>query len=197
MLVGQSGSEADRIYEEKPWLKAYPPGASKKVDIPDISVNDFFNATTEKWKNRTALNFYGKKISFKDLRDKVDRLAAALYDLGLRKGDRAALLLLNTPEHVISFYALLEVGAVITPVSPVYVSSEIRHQLGGVKMVALPGVCGDAATHYLVLFDEQQGLLLQIVQPGPGQTRAETCDTTPDDDHRVMITQFHDSPLMT
>jgi len=129
------------IYEKRPWLKTYPTGVPADIHVPEISVNQAFDQATDKWRNRTALKFYGRKISFKDLRDKVDRLATALADLGIGKGDRVALLLLNCPEHVYAFYALLKVGAVITPVSPVYVSSEIAHQIedSGVESV----ICQD------------------------------------------------------
>ena len=118
------------IYEERPWLKSYNHGIRSDIDIPsDLSVVDLFDQATEKWKNRTALIFYGNKIKYKELREKVDRLATALGDLGIKKGDRVGLLLLNSPEFIISFFAAAKVGAVLTQISPVYVSSEIRHQL--------------------------------------------------------------------
>lgn len=116
------------IYEQKPWLKSYPQDIPANIEIPIQSVNDAFDKATEFWKNRIALNFYGKKIPFFELRNKVDKFATALYDLGIRKGDRVALLLLNSPEYFIAFYGLLKLGAVITPISPVYVSKEIKHQ---------------------------------------------------------------------
>lgn len=121
--------KAKNVYEEKPWLNSYPPDVPKEIKFSIKSVGDAFDEATEKWKNRTALIFYGKKITYQALRDKVDRFATALYDLGIRKGDRVAMLLLNSPEHVIAFYGVLKLGAIITPISPVYVSSEIKHQL--------------------------------------------------------------------
>ena len=117
------------IYEERPWLKHYPPGVSPDIEVPVKSVGELFDGTTEKWKNKTAIIFYGGKISFKELRDKVDRFANALFNLGIKKGDRIAFLLLNSPEYIISFYAAAKIGAVVTAISPVYVSSEIKHQL--------------------------------------------------------------------
>jgi long-chain acyl-CoA synthetase len=116
-------------YTEKPWLKSYPKGVSAEIAIPLKSANDFFDEATEKWKDKTALIFYGKKISYGALRDKVYRMAAALHDLGIKKGDRVALLLLNSPEFYVAFYGILRLGAIVTPLSPVYVSSEIKHQL--------------------------------------------------------------------
>ena len=85
------------VYESRPWLKFYLKDVPADVDIPEMSVVEDFNEGTEKWKDRTAIVFYGKKISYKELRDHVDRLATALHDLGVKKGDRVALLLLNSP----------------------------------------------------------------------------------------------------
>ena len=117
------------IYEEKPWLKSYPPGVAERIEIPLKSLNEFFDEATEKWGERTAIIFYGKKVSYKELREKVDRFACALSHIGVKKGDRVALLLLNSPEHIIAFYGVLKAGAIVTAISPVYVSSEIKHQL--------------------------------------------------------------------
>jgi long-chain acyl-CoA synthetase len=119
----------NNVYLEKPWLRFYPPEVPHEVDIPLKSVNDLFDEATEKWKNRTALIFYGKKYSYGELREKVYRFATALHNLGIRKGDRVALLLLNSPEHFIAFYGIIRIGAIVTPVSPVYVASEVKHQL--------------------------------------------------------------------
>ena len=116
-------------YEEKPWLKVYPPEVPQAVDIPMESVGEAFDRATECWANRNAVIFYGKKIKYNALRDKVDRFATALYRLGVKKGDVVAFLLLNSPEHMIAFFAVLKLGAIVTPVSPLYVSSEIKHQL--------------------------------------------------------------------
>jgi len=116
-------------YEQRPWLERYPDGVPASIEVPMKSVGNAFDEATEKWPNRTAVVFYGRKISFKELREKVDSLASALSDMGIRKGDRMALLLLNSPEYIISFYAAAKVGAVLTPISPVYVSGEIAHQL--------------------------------------------------------------------
>ena len=117
------------IYEKRPWLERYPDGVASDVEVPLKSVGEAFDEATEKWKNRTAVIFYGRKIRFKELRDKVDRLANALASIGIKKGGRIALLLLNSPEYLMSFYAATKIGAVLTPISPVYVSREIAHQL--------------------------------------------------------------------
>ena len=116
-------------YLSKPWLKYYPEGVPSEVEVREISVMDLFDQSVEKYGNRPALIFYGKKITYRELKDSVDRLATALADLGVKKGDTVALYLLNSPQYVISYFAVLRVGAKVTPISPVYTSIEVKHQL--------------------------------------------------------------------
>ena len=116
-------------YEKRPWVKLYLEGVPADIDVPDVSVPDDFDEAMGKWKDRTALIFYGAKISYSQLKEHVDRFAAALYDLGVRKGDRVALLLLNSPQFIIAYFGVLKVGATVTAISPVYVGPEIKHQI--------------------------------------------------------------------
>jgi long-chain acyl-CoA synthetase len=129
------------LYLGKPWLKSYPSDVPAEVDIPKISLCQAFDRASEKWRDHTALIFYGRKISFGELREKIDRTSTALYELGIRKGDVVALLLLTCTEHIIAFYAALKAGATVTPISPVYVSPEIKYQLenSGAKAI----ICQD------------------------------------------------------
>ena len=133
--------DAKAFYMEKPWLKFYPEGVSSEVKITEQSIPEVFDEVTGKYKNNTALIFYGKKISYQLLRELVDRFATALADLGVSKGDTVALLLLNCPQYVIAYFAALKVGAKVTPISPVYTSKEVKHQLqdSGAKTI----ICQD------------------------------------------------------
>jgi long-chain acyl-CoA synthetase len=144
-------------YEARPWIKWYLDGVSPDITVKEESVVDNFNENTEKWKDKTAVVFYGRKMSFKELRDQVDRFATALHDLGVRKGDKIALLLLNSPQFIIAYMGALKAGATLTAISPVYVSSEIKYQLedSGARMI----VCLD------ILYDnvERSGVKLDAV----------------------------------
>jgi long-chain acyl-CoA synthetase len=145
------------VYESRPWLKWYAPGVPPDMEIPEKSVVDTFNEATEKWKDKTALIFYGRKMNYHELRDQVDRFATALHDMGVRKGDKVALLLLNSPQFIIAYMGALKAGATVTAISPVYVSPEIKYQLenSGAKMI----VCMD------FLYDnvEKSGVKLDAV----------------------------------
>jgi long-chain acyl-CoA synthetase len=144
-------------YDARPWTKWYLEGVPKDITVEEESVVDTFNETTEKWKDKTAVVFYGRKVSYKELRDQVDRFAAALHDLGIKKGDKIALLLLNSPQFIIAYMGALKAGATLTAISPVYVSSEIKYQIedSGARML----VCLD------ILYDnvEKSGVKLDAV----------------------------------
>ncbi|MEW6273510.1 MAG: long-chain fatty acid--CoA ligase [Bacillota bacterium] len=133
--------DAKEFYFSKPWLKFYPSGVPHTVEIPPVPVTALFDGAAEKYGNKAALIFYGEEIRYRQLRDAVDRFAAALADLGIGKGQRVALYLLNSPQFVIAYFGILKTGATVTPISPVYTSIEVRHQLqdSGAKTI----VCQD------------------------------------------------------
>jgi long-chain acyl-CoA synthetase len=116
-------------YLARPWLKHYPPGVPASVEAPLKSVPQVFDEATERDPQRAAVVFYGRSISYGELREATDRLANALAALGIRKGDRIALYLLNSPQFIIAYFAALKCGATVTPISPVYTSHEVRHQI--------------------------------------------------------------------
>jgi long-chain acyl-CoA synthetase len=120
---------AIETYLARPWLAHYPKGVPATVEVPLKSVAQAFDEATERAPDRPAVVFYGRSITYRELRDASDRLACALADLGVKKGDRVALYLLNSPQFIIAYFAALKCGATVTPISPVYTSHEVRYQL--------------------------------------------------------------------
>ena len=120
---------AKEAYAAKPWLKYYPEGVPEEIEVPDVSVPEAFDQMADKYGGKTALIFYGKKISYHELKDLTNRFAAALADLGVTKGDTVAMYLLNCPQYVIAYFGALKAGAKVTPISPVYTSKEVKHQI--------------------------------------------------------------------
>jgi len=116
-------------YEERPWLKFYPEGVPADVEVPERPLPDIFDEIANRYSNRTAIVFYGNKMNFGKLKDEVDRFATALHRMGINKGDRLALYLLNSPQYIVAYFGALKIGATITPISPVYTSIEVKHQL--------------------------------------------------------------------
>ena len=121
--------EPKDVYMSKPWLKYYPQDVPHEVEVPDKSVPQLFDEMADKYSGKAALIFYGKKIKYGELKKLTDRFAAALAALGVSKGETVGLYLLNCPQYVIAYIGALKVGAKITPISPVYTSQEVKHQL--------------------------------------------------------------------
>jgi len=118
-----------QAYLSKPWLKYYPAGVPENPNIPEMSVPELIDQLADKYANNTALIFYGKKITYGRLKELIHRFATGLADQGVKKGDTVALYLLNCPQYVIAYFAALKLGAKVTPISPVYTSKEVKHQL--------------------------------------------------------------------
>jgi long-chain acyl-CoA synthetase len=116
------------VYLSRPWVK-YQGGKPAGIQVPLRSVTQAFDEATERDPGRTAVAFYGRSISYRELREAADRLANALAKLGLKKGDRIALYLVNSPQFIIAYFAALKCGATVTPISPVYTSHEVKYQL--------------------------------------------------------------------
>src|SRR6266436_4879141 len=135
------GMGASESYLSRPWLKHYQEGVPASVEVPLKSVTRMFDEATERAPERTAVVFYGRSITYRELREATDRLACALAELGVKKGDRVALYLVNSPQFIIAYFAALKCGATVTPISPVYTSHEVRYRLedSGARVV----VCQD------------------------------------------------------
>ncbi|UCG84541.1 MAG: AMP-binding protein [Dehalococcoidia bacterium] len=110
---------------EKIWLKHYPPGVPETIDYPKIPLHQLLEDSASKFPRNTAIIFPGafddeRLMSFKELNDKSNRMANALIDMGVKKGDRVALLMPNCPQFVISYYAVLKVGGIVVATNPLY-----------------------------------------------------------------------------
>jgi long-chain acyl-CoA synthetase len=112
----------------KPWLKFYDKDVAEALNIPAITVSDLLQIAVEKQPNHTACVFMGARMDFEHLKQHVDKLAAALHGLGVRKGDRVAIMMPNCPQAIIAYYATLSLGAVTVMTNPLYVERELDHQ---------------------------------------------------------------------
>ena len=148
--------EKDRYYE-RPWLKFYPEGVPASIEIPNKSLPQVFDEVAGKYSGKDAIVFYGNRISYGKLKEDVDRFAGALHEMGVGKGDRVAIYLLNSPQYVIAYFGALKAGATITPISPVYTGIEVRHQLQDSEANSI--ICQD------VLYDnvERAGVKLKEI----------------------------------
>ncbi|MCP4539531.1 MAG: long-chain fatty acid--CoA ligase [Chloroflexi bacterium] len=85
--------------------------------------------TARKYSDHTALIFKDAKMIYREYNQAVDRFAAALQKLGVKKGGRVAIHLPNCPQFAIAYYAVLRIGAIVVPCNPIYTAREMRHQV--------------------------------------------------------------------
>ena len=111
-----------------PWLRNYSPGVAHTLELPETSLVHVLEAAVREAGARTALEFFGARTTYASLGEQVERVAEALRAMGVRAGDRVALVLPNCPQHVVAFYAVLRVGGVVVEHNPLYTAEELRHQ---------------------------------------------------------------------
>ncbi|MBI3852313.1 MAG: long-chain fatty acid--CoA ligase [Verrucomicrobia bacterium] len=98
------------------------------MTYPKNNLSQMLEQTVAKSARETALIYFGARISYGDLLDQVNRAAAGLQALGIKKGDRVAMMMPNCPQFVIGYFSALKAGAIITATSPIYTPREAGHQ---------------------------------------------------------------------
>jgi long-chain acyl-CoA synthetase len=122
-------------YDERPWLGSYPPGVPADCDFPQVPLTRLLDDAAAAFPGVTALSAVAttgvsSPTTYRQLRDLVNRFAGGLAGIGVSPGDRVALVLPNCAQHVIAFFAVLRLGAVVVHCNPVANSDELRTQLG-------------------------------------------------------------------
>lgn len=115
--------------DQKIYFNNWPKGVPKEVEIPNITLIDSLENTTKKYPNNPVTWFMGFELTYSQLLDIVYRAATKLHELGIRKGDCVAIQYTNNPAFIAYFYAILKLGGVVTSISPLFKSLEIRRQL--------------------------------------------------------------------
>ena len=128
---------------DRPWYGDWPEGVPKSLDYPRIGLGELLRRTARDNPEKKAIIFLDSVLTYRQLDDYVDRMATALDKLGLKKGDVVALMLPNSHQFVIAFYACQRLGVVVTAINPTYKPLEIKHQLndsGARALIALDAV---------------------------------------------------------
>ncbi|WP_034629153.1 long-chain-fatty-acid--CoA ligase [Desulfotruncus alcoholivorax] len=118
-----------------PWAGHYDRDVPQTLNYPKVPVFELFSKTIRDKPDVISLYFLGRRITYRELGEYVDSVACALMNKGIGSGDRVALLLPNCPQYIISYYALLMLGATVVPTNPLNTESELLHIVkdGGVK----------------------------------------------------------------
>src|SRR5262245_37431780 len=116
--------------DSKPWLSHYDNGVPTSLEpYPSKSLFAFLEETAAKYPERPCTIFKGRVITYREMNELSDRMAAGLAAMGVRKGERVGIFIPNTPQFVIAFYGILKAGGAVVATNPLYSPREIVHQL--------------------------------------------------------------------
>ncbi|MDE3154883.1 MAG: long-chain fatty acid--CoA ligase [Acidobacteriota bacterium] len=174
--------------DHQPWLASYDPGVPVSLEpYPERTLLDYLGETARARPEHPAVIFKGRRVTAGEIDHLSDQFAAALADLGVRKGDRVALMLPNCPQFIIAEFGAWKAGAVVAPLNPIYTAAEIEGPLreSGAKVVvtltpyyervksvqAAAGVQTVVATNIKEYLPPALRLLFTLVKEKPGGHR--------------------------
>lgn len=122
---------------DRPWYKHYPEDIPRTIEYDKKPLYQFLQETAERVPDKKALNFMGKEMTFREILTEAKKLANYLQKLGLKKGDRVASMLPNTPQAVVTYYGALMAGGIVVQVNPLYTERELAYQMkdSGAKFI--------------------------------------------------------------
>ena len=187
-----------------PWIKSYPTGVRWDLDIKPMPVQRLLEDAAATWPDNPALQFMGKRISYRELDTLANRAAKGLQQLGVKPGVHVGLFLLNTPHYLIALFGALKAGATVVNYSPLDAAKVLEHKIEDsqtdllitLDMAALypqmAGMLGKTRLKTLVV-----GNLAEMT-PAPDQVAAQMqaeqqTVTVPDDDRHVRFAALLDN----
>jgi long-chain acyl-CoA synthetase len=150
----------------KPFM-SQPEFFRPKLNYPQITFGQMLTESATRYPENTALIFKDIDLSFRELDSLTNSFANALYNLGIRKGDRICLYMTNRPEYVISFYAIARLGAVVSPMNPSYKEREVEYQLGNSEALAI--VCQSELLPIVETARSNSPSLKYVIAVGPNR----------------------------
>ena len=115
--------------KNKPWFSSWPQGVPKNIKYPKVPLHAILKKTAKAHHEKTAIAYFERNISYRELDSLSDQFAGALAALDVKKGDKVALFLPNVPQFVVTYFAVLKAGAILTAISPLHKEREVTYQL--------------------------------------------------------------------
>lgn len=112
-----------------PWLKKYPKDISWDVAIDPKPLHELLHDTIAKVPNNPCINFLGKKISYAQVGDLVNKATKGLQSIGVKKGTRVGLFMPNAPYYIVMYFAIIQAGGIVVNYNPLYTDEEVSHQI--------------------------------------------------------------------
>ena len=128
MTAGPAPSSAGADANPR-WIRSYPEKINWRQVFKPEPLYTLLDQAVARHGTRTATNFLGKTMTYSDLGQQVERAAAGLQRLGVRKGTKVGLFLPNSPTFIVYYYAVLKIGGVVVNYNPLYTVDELAFQV--------------------------------------------------------------------
>jgi long-chain acyl-CoA synthetase len=125
-LQAADASGRDASYQ---WLKHYPRGVDWQQNFSPAPLFELLDTAAIAYGRKTATNFLGKLLTYKEIVDAANRAAAGLQKLGIKKGSKVGLLMPNCPTFIIYYFGALKAGATVVNYNPLYTLEELTFQV--------------------------------------------------------------------
>ena len=113
----------------KPHYSFWPARLPHSLSLPETTLWDNLDISARRFPHKDALIFLGARLTYADLRNQSERLAAYLQSVGVQKGDRVVLNMQNCTQLVVAHFAILRANAVVVPVNPMNRAEELKHYI--------------------------------------------------------------------
>lgn len=157
-VTGDTSAAEGTAWREKPYLKYYASWTSPTLDYPDKTLVDLFEDVVAEHGQKPAMEFFGAGTTYAEFGQQVKSAAAGLKKLGVRPGDRVALIMPNCPQHLIAFFAVLQLGATVVEHNPLYTARELE------------GPFNDHQAKVAIVWDKISGVLDDLKAKTPVET---------------------------
>ncbi|WP_290596833.1 AMP-binding protein, partial [Archaeoglobus sp. JdFR-39] len=136
-VIGENIKEIDGSGIEKIWTKYYDEGVPTTIDYPVVPSYTIVENAAKKHSNNTSIIFFGSQITYGQINDASDKVAAFLFESGIEKGDRIVVSLPNMPHYGMIGAGISKAGGIIVQCNPIYTEREIRYIVedSGAKMI--------------------------------------------------------------
>src|SRR5512144_2801325 len=108
-----------------PWLAHYDKGVPHTIQYPEAPLFYFLEQAALKYPDRACTIFKGAVISYKEMNEQTDHMAAALVEMGVKKGDRVGIFMPNVPQFIVAYFGILKAGGVVVAINPTYPPDEV------------------------------------------------------------------------
>jgi long-chain acyl-CoA synthetase len=129
LILKHCSRRRNTVLQARPWQKNYDYIVPTSIRFPEFPVQNFLHLAASQFPFKAVTDFYGSEMTFSQLRTQMLRMANALTQMGVKKGDRIGLALPNCPQYIIAYYAILSAGAIVVNMNPMYTHDELKFML--------------------------------------------------------------------